>query len=455
VNSLRNKLLAWLLGAVAVIGAGGAWFSYRHALAEANAYFDYHLQQTGLLLRDQIYGFAPRPGLPQEVPQYDFVVQVWTLDGVRVWQSRPHTVLPGLTQLGLSTVETGNGRWRVFGVEAGPRVIQVAQPMDLRERRAAQLAWRTLQPFALLLPALALLIVWIVARLMRPVRAFSSALRGRDPGALEPLVGTSLPAEIQPVADSLNDLLARLREALARERAFIADAAHELRTPLTALRLQADEVAALPEGAEREAAMRRLAAGIDRMARLVEQLLALARTERETRLLQPEDVSLADVAREVVEQLLPLADAKGVDVGIEQAEPVQVRGERDSLHVLVRNLVDNAIRYTPAGGRVDLAITTAAADGGPELCVTDTGPGLPPDERERAFDRFYRVPGSDSSGSGIGLALVRSIAQRHGAQARLEQGPGGRGLRARVSFPPSAAVHPRIASSPATAGSVS
>jgi two-component system OmpR family sensor kinase len=451
MSSLRNKLLAWLLGAVAVIGAGGAWFSYRHALAEANAYFDYHLQQTGLLLRDQIYGFAPRPGLPQEVPQYDFVVQVWTLEGVRVWQSRPHTVLPGLTQLGLSTVETGNGRWRVFGVEAGPRVIQVAQPMDLREGRAAQLAWRTLQPFALLLPALALLIVWIVARLTRPVRAFSSALRARDPGTLEPLVGMGLPAEIQPVADSLNDLLARLREALARERAFIADAAHELRTPLTALHLQADEVAALPEGGERDAAMRRLAAGIDRMARLVEQLLALARTERETHLTQPVDVSLQDVARDVVAELLPLADAKGVDLGIDQAEPAVVRGERDSLHVLVRNLVDNAVRYTPAGGRVDLVMIKAGELGGPELCVTDTGPGLPPSERERAFDRFYRVPGSDSSGSGIGLALVRSIAERHGARTRLEDGPGGQGLRARVSFPQHAALAEPDASAPAAA----
>jgi two-component system OmpR family sensor kinase len=433
LNSLRNRLLAWLLGAVAVIGAGGAWFSYRHALSEANAYFDYHLRETGLLLRDQVYGFGARPALPQDIPQYDFVVQVWTQDGVRIWQSRPHTVLPGLTQLGLSTVETGNGRWRVYGVDAGSRVIQVAQPMDLRERRAAQLAWRTLQPFALLLPALAVLIVWIVARVMRPVRDFSAALRSRSPDALEPLALAGLPTEIQPVADSLDDLLARLREALQRERAFIADAAHELRTPLTALRLQAAELAALPAGTERDQAMHGLAAGIDRMVRLVEQLLALARAERGG----PHErapVALDEIAREVVEELLPLADAGQVDLGIERADTVEVGGEREALRVLVRNLVDNAVRYTPPGGRVDVQVLTAGEGGGPEVSVTDSGPGLPAAERERVFDRFYRVPGSGAPGSGIGLALVRSIARSHGATVRLEDGPAGHGLRARVTF---------------------
>ena len=170
MNSLRNKLLAWLLGAVALVGTAGAWVSYRNALAEANAFFDNHLRETALLLRDQAYGFAATPGLPQEIPDYDFVVQVWTLDGVRVYLSRPHTVLPGLTTLGLSTAATPNGRWRVFGVEARGRVIQVAQPMNIREQRAAQFALRTIAPFAFLLPALALLIVWIVGRAVRPVR---------------------------------------------------------------------------------------------------------------------------------------------------------------------------------------------------------------------------------------------------------------------------------------------
>ena len=281
MNSLRNKLLAWLLGAVALVGAAGAWVSYRNALAEANAFFDDHLRETALLLRDQAYGFAATPGLPQEIPDYDFVVQVWTLDGVRVYLSRPHTVLPGLTTLGLSTAATPNGRWRVFGVEARGRVIQVAQPMNIREQRAAHFALRTIAPFAFLLPALALLIVWIVGRAVRPVRRFAAVLRSRERGALDPLDGDGLPDEVRPVATALNDLLARLKESVERERSFIADAAHELRTPLTALDLQVQSLRASTAGGRHDDAVQRLEAGVARAARLVEQLLALAREERD------------------------------------------------------------------------------------------------------------------------------------------------------------------------------
>jgi two-component system OmpR family sensor kinase len=435
VKSLRNTLLAWLLGAVAVVGATGAWFSYRYALEEANAFFDYHLRETAMLLRDQAYGFQAPTGLPQEVPAYDFVVQVWTLDGVRVYLSRPHTVLPGLTQLGLSTVETPAGRWRVFGVAAGGRVIQVAQPLDVRERRAAMLALRTLQPFALLIPALALLIAWIVRRSVRPVQEFSRSLRERKPDSLEPIAATALPAELQPVASALNDLLARLRDAVGRERAFIADAAHELRTPLTALNLQAQDLARLPAGPERDTAEARLRTGVGRIARLVEQLLALAREERSGER-ERRTVDLLEIAREVVAESLPLADARQVDVGIETSTAAFVVGEHDALRLLVRNVVDNAIRYSADGGRVDVALETDPVSAAVVLTVTDTGPGIPPAERECVFDRFYRLSGTDVGGSGIGLALVRSIARHHGATVALEDGPGGRGLRVRVTFPP-------------------
>ena len=283
MNSLRNKLLAWLLGAVALVGAAGAWVSYRNALTEANAFFDEHLRETALLLRDQAYGYSNAPGLPQEIPDYDFVVQVWTLDGVRVYLSRPHAVLPGLTTLGLSTTATPKGRWRVFGVEANGRVIQVAQPMNVREQGAAHLALRTIAPFAFLLPALALLVVWIVGRAVRPVRQFASVLRSRQRGELDPLDDHGLPDEVQPVATALNDLLARLKKSVERERSFIADAAHELRTPLTALDLQVQSLRAEAAGSGHEEAVQRLEAGVARAARLVEQLLALAREERDGR----------------------------------------------------------------------------------------------------------------------------------------------------------------------------
>lgn len=434
MNSLRNRLLAWLLGAVALVGATGAWVSYRNALAEANSFFDDHLRQTALLLRDQAYGFSPTPGLPQEIPDYDFVVQVWTLDGVRVYLSRPHTVLPGLTTLGLSTVATPNGRWRVFGVEARGRIIQVAQPMNVRERRAARLALETIVPFAFLLPALAFVVVLIVGRTMRPVRQFAAVLRSRKRGALDPLDGGTLPDEIRPVATALNDLLVRLKESVERERSFIADAAHELRTPFTALDLQVQSLRAETAGAAHDAAVQGLETGVARATRLVEQLLALAREERDGNR-EHEAVALVDLARDVIEEMLPLADTRGVDLGMERADTVRVGGDREALRVLIRNLLDNAIRYSPAATQVDVSVERRdGAEPRALLVVSDGGPGIPPPERERVFDRFYRVPGTASPGSGLGLALVRSIAAHHHAHIQLGAGPDGRGLRVSVEF---------------------
>ena len=434
MNSLRNRLLAWLLGAVALVGATGALVSYRNALAEANSFFDDHLRQTALLLRDQAYGFSPTPGLPQEIPDYDFVVQVWTLDGVRVYLSRPHTVLPGLTTLGLSTVATPNGRWRVFGVEARGRIIQVAQPMNVRERRAARLALKTIVPFAFLLPALAFVVVLIVGRTMRPVRQFAAVLRSRKRGALDPLDGGTLPDEIRPVATALNDLLVRLKESVERERSFIADAAHELRTPFTALDLQVQSLRAETAGAAHDAAVQGLETGVARATRLVEQLLALAREERDGNR-EHEAVALVDLARDVIEEMLPLADTRGVDLGMERADTVRVGGDREALRVLIRNLLDNAIRYSPAATQVDVSVERRdGAEPRALLVVSDGGPGIPPPERERVFDRFYRVPGTASPGSGLGLALVRSIAAHHHAHIQLGAGPDGRGLRVSVEF---------------------
>jgi two-component system OmpR family sensor kinase len=436
VNSLRARLLAWLLGAVLLIGVAGGFVIYRNALGEANAFFDYHLRETALLLRDQAYGFAPPQGLPEEVPQYDFVVQVWSLDGQRLYLSQPGAELPAATALGFSTVESARGRWRVFGVLARGHVIQVAQALALREERAARLALRTLEPFGVLMPALALLVWWTVGRTLVPLRQLAGSVRARSPSALEPLPVAGLPEEVRPLVDALNDLLARLGAALRHERAFIADAAHELRSPLTALSLQLEALATATGDAERSAAAVSLRAGVLRSTRLVEQLLTLARHE------QRDDgehgtVALADIARGIVSELLPLADAKQIDLGVEAEAPANVSGQADALRALVRNLVDNAIRYTPPGGRVDVTIHENAGPSGnePVLAVCDSGPGIPVEEQARVFDRFYRVPGTAPAGSGIGLAIVKAVADQHGARVEFARGPGDRGFEVRVVFP--------------------
>jgi two-component system OmpR family sensor kinase len=437
VNSVRARLLAWLLGGVLLMGAAGGWFVYRNALVEADAFFDYHLRQTALLLSDQPVEYMLHPDIPQTNADYDFVVQVWTLDGVRVYLSRPHSVLPAITTIGFSTVVTSEGRWRVFGVQAPTKVIQVAQPMRVRARQAVELALRTLTPFMLLMPILVVFIWFAVGHALEPLKRLTSLVKARKVTALDPLPDDHLPGEVQPLVGALNDLLGRLGAALERERGFMADAAHELRTPLTALHLQMGALARATNESERADAMEKLSAGVQRAIRLVEQLLSLARQEPRAHVMRKR-LRFDDLAREAVAEMMPLADARKIDLGISASQPTYVLGDPDALRTLVRNLVDNAVRYTPAGGRVDVSVQESDEPGsahGAVLRVVDTGPGIAADERQRVFDRFYRPPGTSPPGSGLGLAIVKTIADAHGAVVSLDTGPDGQGLAVTVSFP--------------------
>jgi two-component system OmpR family sensor kinase len=253
--------------------------------------------------------------------------------------------------------------------------------------------------------------------------------------ALEPLSDEKLPDEVRPLVGSLNDLLVRLTGALDRERAFMADAAHELRTPLTALHLQLGALTRAGTESERAEAMGKLSEGVQRAIRLVEQMLALARQEPRAEPV-PTRFALDELGREVVAELVPLADARRIDLGMSEAQSVMVRGERDAVATLIRNLVDNAVRYTPAGGRVDVSVERSAGMPAQALVrVVDNGPGIAREERARVFDRFYRQPGTRSPGSGLGLAIVKAIATAHGASVELGEAAHGPGLAVTVTFP--------------------
>jgi two-component system OmpR family sensor kinase len=337
-----------------------------------------------------------------------------------------------VTTLGFSTVSTPEGLWRVFGTQALTKVIQVAQPMRVREQQAVDLALKTLRPFALLLPVLGFLIWLAVGSALQPLQRLTSLVKVRRVDTLDPLPNERLPDEVTPLVGALNELLVRLDAALSRERAFMADAAHELRTPLTALHLQMGTLARAATEAERNDAMEKLSAGVQRAIRLVEQMLSFARQGPRT---EPGHVRVAleDIVREVVAELVPFADAKHIDLGISHAESSVVLGDPDALRTLTRNLVDNAVRYTPDGGRVDVFVEHQ-----PQviLKVIDNGPGIPPEERTRVLDRFYRRPGSSPPGSGLGMAIVKAIVDAHSATLKLDSGPDGKGLAVTVLFPP-------------------
>jgi two-component system, OmpR family, sensor kinase len=453
VSSLRASLLVWLLGGVVLVGAAGGWIVYLNALSEADTFFDYELRQTALLLVDQPVEYQLETPLPPSDAAYDFVVQVWTIDGTLLYWSQNHKLLPAITKIGFSDVTTPEGRWRVYGVQRPTKVVQVAQPMSVRQEQAAVLALRALRPFALLLPVLAILIWVAVGHALEPLKGLTLLVKSRSVHELQPLPDQTLPDEVRPLVSALNDLLARLGAALGRERAFMLDAAHELRTPLTALHLQMGALARAATDAERLEATEKLSAGVQRAIRLVEQLLSLSRQESRVEPARVQ-VALDQVAREVVTELIPVSDAKSIDLGISESQRALVVGDPDALHTLLRNLVDNAVRYTPAGGRVDVSVLCSGEPPRAVLRVVDTGPGIPPEDRSRVFDRFYRRPGTSPPGSGLGLAIVKSIAEAHAATVTLDSGPGGAGLAVTLTFtaPAPRPSSPGVPAAAATAG---
>ena len=430
MNSIRRNLLLALLGTLCAAMLVGGWATYRAARDEAGELFDYHLQQIALSLRDQRFQGSAEALAGDE--SLDYVIRVWNETGLTVFFSRPHDTLPELTKLGYSTTETGEGAWRLYAIQYHGQTIAVAQPMRVRDRLAAGAALRTLKPFFVLLPVLGLLIWWLVGRGLRPLGRLAQSVQAHTPDslALLPAAG-DVPEEVRPLVAALNDLLVRLKAALDAQRAFVADAAHELRTPLTALLLQAQLVERAGSDADRAAAISDLKDGLQRATHTVQQMLTLARQEPGAVESAFAEVSLAQLLRESVIEHSRLAAARNIDLGLAQAdESATVAGDRGALRVLLANLIGNALRYAPEGGSVD--VSCGIHDSAAWLKVADNGPGIPAEERERVFDRFYRHGGG--SGAGLGLSIVRTIARRHGAMVRLLDSEGG-GLSARVEFP--------------------
>lgn len=432
MNSLRSTLLVWLLTVVVLASAVQATIMYRVTLNETEELFDYHIQQLALSLRDQVLHESPASiVVPEDETEYDFVVQIWSLNGERLYQSRPGSVLPNEAIMGFSNVRTTEGEWRMFSIRLRDRVIQVAQPMGVRSEMALAISLRTLTPLLLIVPLLALAIWFAVGRALRPIEDIAKAVERRHATSLDPLPEERLPEEIAPLVGALNRLLARLSQSISAQQAFIGDAAHELRSPLTALRLQAQLMARARDDKARESSAAILVAGIDRATRLVEQLLTLARSEPDAAYRKFESVRLDELVLDVVAHHAEMAHSKRIDLGVSEAEPLSVFGDSESLRILLRNLMNNAIRHTPQGGRIDASVL--ARNGCTVIEVADSGPGIPAEERERVLDRFYRRPGSDTPGSGLGLAIVKTIAERHGAIVELSEAPGG-GLVARIIF---------------------
>lgn len=434
--SLRARLLFFLLAAIAVGALVQGAIAYRSTLAQADDIFDSLLQRTALSLGtgDGLLSTGPTHARGAGSPVADdLIIQIWTPDGLRVFNSRSRLRLPSQIVLGFSDATLEGETYRVYSLATPFQVIQVAQDMGVRKNMARALALRTVAPIAAAAPLLMLIIWCVVSWSLRPVKRARAQVAARQPEDLSPINVRGLPDEIRPLVQELNLLLERMRGAFAQQKQFVGDAAHELRSPLAALRLQMQSLQRAGDSQTRQVAEQRLAAGIDRATRLVEQLLSMARHEGPDEQAPHAPVDLADVLRQALSETLAQANAKQVSIELEGEPEARILGDRDALILMVRNLLDNAIKYSPTGGGIRMRLEHAP--GRASLLIDDEGPGIAPDERERVFDRFYRVQGNTQPGSGLGLAIARAIADRHGATISLEDAPEGTGLRARVDFP--------------------
>ncbi|WP_175751894.1 ATP-binding protein [Burkholderia anthina] len=439
--SLRRRLLMWLLPAACVIGLVASAGTYWGALRELDDLLD---DQMRSMSKQIVVGPNGELSFRNHGDgKHDFeandpdavLLQVWR-NGTLVYSTDRDSPLPPPAQTGIASVDVGGQPWRTYVTERGGTTIRLAQARHARWEAIAGIAVHLLWPVFSMLPVLAIGLWFGIGAGLRPLRTIAAGLKRRNANNLEPVDVASMPNEVRPLAEAINDLLARLDRSFTLQRHFIADAAHELRTPIMGLSIQSQLLrrAASPE--EREQILAQIHAGTTRLGHLAEQLLTLARLEPDAQASASAPVDLAALCRSVVSDRARVADAHRIDLGAIVSSPVMAAGNADTLRVLLNNLVDNAIRYAGDGARVDVS---ARIDGAtPVLEVADDGPGIPEAERADVWERFYRGEGAQaatSSGSGLGLSIVKRIAEQHRATVALGTTQGGRGLTVTVRFP--------------------
>ena len=442
-NSLRMQLLAGTLAIVVVVWLGLSLFAWREAKHEADELFDAHLAQTAALLSTLVGAseHGDTEDLEEHLPSHHYArkvaFQVWDKGGKLLVHSSnaPLTHLSS-NEDGFADSGAEADGWRVYSLwdKKRERLVQVGEALEARAEIGREMAKNLVLPLAIALPLLALALIMLIRDRLAPLSRMAESIAARSPDRLEAISLEGVPRELHPVLERLNALFARIGVSMEQERRFTADAAHELRTPLAAMRTNAQVALASRADAERDAALANVIAATDRATHLLEQLLMLARLDSAASANGFESCELHALATEAVARAAPAAVDKDVELELQEGAGVMVRGQPTLLAVLMRNLIDNAVRYSPRGGRVRVAVTLDANGDGAALEVTDSGPGIAADERSRVLDRFYRITGSGESGSGLGLSIVTRIAELHGATLELADNADGPGLMARVKF---------------------
>ena len=448
LKSMQARLLALLLGLVTGVWLAAAlltWFDARHELEEL---LDGHLAQAAALLvvqqvhADDDDGVAETPSLHKYAPKVAF--QMFHEGALVMRSANAGTAAMSNQTQGFETVRLSDGaQWRVFATRGAERDVQIYVGEQTASR--STILWAVLRnmllPFVVALPLLALAGWWAVRQGLAPLRELGQALEQRQPQGLQPVALADMPTEMRPMVEALNGLFERIERMIASERRFTADAAHELRTPIAAIRAQAQVAqGAGADAAQRTHALQATLAGCDRATRLVEQLLLLARLESGAPSAEAcaARVELGALARRVAAELAPSALARGQTLSLDAADSCAVAGDELLLAVLARNLIDNALRYSPEGAQIQVRV--AREFGQIVLRVDDSGPGMTEPERARLGERFYRVLGHEQPGSGLGWSIVQRIAAVLGAQVQVARSELLGGLAVSVRWPARAAT---------------
>jgi two-component system OmpR family sensor kinase len=437
--SLRRALLIWLVPLFLLVGLLSAAVSYWSYGRMVGTFMDDQMEQLALSVAAN-ESYAPQAGLTDERAHKwgTYVTQVFGADGRLQVTALPQLAAGLQPAPGFHDLQQDGSGWRVYTTAAGPsgHRVQVLQSSQFRGRLAAERAGAAIAPILLLLP-LSMLVLWgVVAAVSRAVQDIGRQAALQDEHNISELTLERVPAEIKPLVISFNSLLARLRDAFATQRRFVQDAAHELRTPITAVALQLENVRRdLPSGACAQS-FAQLESGVQRAQRLVDQMLKMSRHEATS----SDPAATVDVdaqLRESINTLIGLADQRNIDLGLVAdagSKPVPLRCAAGDLRSVLDNLIENALRYTPEGGVVDVRVLNEGGKLAVE--VVDNGPGIPEDMLPRVFDRFFRVPGTGARGSGLGLAIAQNAAQRCGLRIALRNREDRSGLVARIETAP-------------------
>ncbi len=447
IRSIRHFLLISLLISITLASSITAVGNYLLDKQVTQSYLDGQLMKIFSFVEVLNQAVKMDPKIRDEIALYmnqinspttkNLLFQVWSKDRELVLYTTNMIVEPLIdVPLGFSDRQIEGNNWRVYaGYDSLGKVkIIVAELYDIRNKLADDITRSNAYILLVTYPLFGML-VWIIVGLsLRSVTRVTREISNRASTYLEPVEAANIPVEIKPLVVELNQLFIRLKLAFERNKRFAADAAHELRTPLAALKTQAQVALKASNEVDRDNSLHKVIQSVDRSSHMVAQLLTLSRLGQEEALNDIRPVDLYKVATETIAYLVPIALEKKIE--IELASPPSqsiVLGNDIALSILIRNVVDNAIRYTPEGGEIKIAIIDH--DNLVILRVTDTGPGIPVELRERVFERFFRVLGTTAPGSGLGLAIVSQIAELHRAQIMLNTPSNGVGLQFDVAFP--------------------